>query len=169
MTNPPRPTPARRPSSTPILAAALRWGGIVTALLALAAAGIGFAVSGSEGLISGLVGVLVAAIFLAITAISILVANRWFGDELYVPIFFGIVLGGWILKLIVFIVVLLVVRGAPWLVPGVFFVSLVAAIMAALAVDVVVLLRMRLPYASDVRLPGDDDSPPEGATTASDS
>ncbi len=67
----------------------------------------GFLVGGAEGLGSGLLGVVLSAVFLAITAGSILIANRWFGDALYVPIFFGIVLGGWILKLVVFVVALL--------------------------------------------------------------
>ena len=72
-------------------------------------------------------------------ALSILIANRWYGDDLYVPVFFGIVLGGWILKFVVFIVVLLVLRGQPWVDPTVFFVSVVVSVLASLVVDVVVL------------------------------
>ena len=97
-------------SSTPILRTALVWSGAVTAVLAIAAAVIGFLVAGTEGLWSGLAGVLIAAVFLGITAASILIANRWYGDPLYVPVFFGIVLGGWLLKLVLFIVALLVLR-----------------------------------------------------------
>ena len=93
-------------SSTPILRTALVWSGAVTAVLAIAAAVIGFLVAGTEGLWSGLAGVLIAAVFLGITAASILIANRWYGDPLYVPAFFGIVLGGWLLKLVLFIVAL---------------------------------------------------------------
>jgi tripartite-type tricarboxylate transporter receptor subunit TctC len=33
-----------------------------------------------------------------ITGLSILIANRWFGDPLYVQFFFAIVLGGWLLS-----------------------------------------------------------------------
>lgn len=161
------PAPARRPLSTPILAAALRWSAFVTVPLAVLAAVAGWLAAGGDGLWSALSGVLVGALFLAITALSILIANRWFGDPLYVPIFFGIVLGGWILKLVVFIVVLLVVRTAEWLVPPAFFLALVAAVLAALAVDVIVMLRMRLPYASDVTLPGEEgDSPSAPAAGA---
>ncbi|WP_243076860.1 hypothetical protein [Microbacterium sp. SS28] len=146
-------------SSTPILRTTLLWAGVVTGVLAVAAAVIGYLVAGQTGLWSGLAGVLVAAVFLAITGLSILIANRWYGDDLYVPIFFGVVLGGWILKFVVFIVALVVLRGQPWIEPTVFFLSLVASVIASLVVDVVVLLRMRVPHVSDVELPTD---PEEG-------
>ena len=144
-------------SSTPILRTALVWSGGVTVVLALAAALIGLLVAGMEGLWSGLAGVLIAAVFLGITAASILIANRWHADPLYVPIFFGIVLGGWILKLVVFIVALLVLRDQPWIAPTVFFVALVVSVIASLAVDVAVLLKMRIPHVSDVTLPSASD------------
>lgn len=145
-------------SSTPVLRTVLTWGGIVAGVLAVAGAVIGFVVSGGEGLASALAGVVVAFVFLGITAASILIANRWFADPLYVPIFFGIVLGGWIVKLVLFIVALLVLRGQPWIVPEVFFVALVVSVVAALAVDVVVLLRMRVPTVSDAVLPTEPDA-----------
>jgi hypothetical protein len=151
-------SPARRPSSTPVLRTALTWGGIVAGALLVVGALVGFAVAGAGGLGSALAGVLVSAFFLAVTAVSILIANRWFGDDLYVPIFFGIVLGGWILKLVLFIVALVILRGQPWIDPVVFFVALVVSVIASLVVDVVVLLRMRIPSASDVTLPTDPDA-----------
>lgn len=140
-------------SSTPILRTTLVWSAAVTAALAVTGAIIGYAVAGMPGLWSALVGVLVAALFLAITGASILIANRWYGDDLYVPLFFGIVLGGWLLKFVVFLVVLVVLRGQEWVEPTVFFVALVASVLASLAIDVVVMLRMRVPHASDVELP----------------
>lgn len=151
----PGPRSGRTVASTPILSATLRWGGLLTGGLAVLGAVIGFLVGGADGSWSALAGVLTAAVFLAITAISILIANRWFGDPLFVPIFFGIVLGGWLLKFVIFIVVMLVLRGQAWIVPPVFFVGLIAGIVASLSVDVVVMLRMRLPYVSDVSLPGE--------------
>ncbi|MDF2992508.1 MAG: hypothetical protein K0S37_3022 [Microbacterium sp.] len=151
-------TPSRRrPSSTPVLRTALVWGGIVTAVLLVVGAVVGFAVGGAGGLGSALAGVAVSAVFLAVTATSILVANRWFGDPLYVPIFFGIVLGGWLLKLVLFIVAIVVLREQGWVDPKIFYVALVVSVVASLVVDVVVLLRMRIPSASDVTLPTDPD------------
>jgi hypothetical protein len=145
-------------SSTPILRTVLVWSGTVTAILAVVGAVVGFLVAGTSGLWSALAGVLVAAVFLGITAASILIANRWFGNDLYVPVFFGIVMGGWILKFVVFIVILFVLRGQPWIEPTVFFVALVVSVLASLAIDVVVMLRMRVPHVSDVELPTDPDA-----------
>ena len=145
-------------SSTPILRTVLVWSGTVTAILAVVGAVVGFLVAGTSGLWSALAGVLVAAVFLGITAASILIANRWYGNDLYVPVFFGIVMGGWILKFVVFIVILFILRGQPWIEPTVFFVALVASVLASLAIDVAVMLRMRVPHVSDVQLPTDPDA-----------
>lgn len=148
-------------SSTPILRTTVIWSAIVTGALAVVGAVIGYLVAAESGLWSALVGVVLAAVFLGITSVSILIANRWFGTDLYVPIFFGIVLGGWLLKFVVFLVVLFVVRDQPWVNEMVFFIAIVAGILASLAVDVIVLTRMRLPYASETTLPtvDPDDSP----------
>ena len=145
-------------SSTPILRTVLVWGGIVTGGLAVIGGVIGYLVAGTNGLWSALAGVLIAALFLGITVASILIANRWFGDALYVPIFFGIVLGGWILKFALFLFLLFVLRDQPWVEPVIFFLCLVASVIASLLVDVLVLLRMRVPHVSDVKLPTDPDA-----------
>lgn len=149
-------------SSTPVLRTTLIWSAVATAVLAVAGAVVGGLIAGLPGLFSALAGVILAALFLGVTGASILIANRWFGDDLYVPIFFGVVLGGWLLKLVVFVVVLVVLRGQPWVQPGVFFVAVVAGVLASLIIDVVVLVRMRVPVTS-ARLPTDPD---EGERTA---
>ena len=140
-------------SSTPVLRTTLLWSAVATGILAIAGAVIGFAVAGWSGLWSALIAILLAAVFLGFTGATILIANRWFGDPLYVPIFFGAVMGGWIVKFALFIVVLLVLRGQPWLNGTVFFVALVVSVVASLIIDVVVMLKMRVPYAGDANLP----------------
>ncbi|WP_295012408.1 hypothetical protein [uncultured Microbacterium sp.] len=140
-------------TSTPILRATLIASAIAAVVLAVVAAILGGVFRGGAGVVSGLVGVLIAVLFLAITAISILVANRWFGEALYVQFFFAIVLGGWFVKLALFVVLMLVLRSQPWLEPVVFFWSLLAGVLMSLAIDVVVLTRMRLPHVSDTSLP----------------
>ncbi len=144
-------------SSTPVLRTTLLWSAAATGVLAIAGALIGFAVGGVDGLWSALVAIVLAAVFLAFTGVSILIANRWYGDALYVPIFFGSVMGAWVLKFAIFIVVLLVLRDQPWLNGPVFFVALVASVIASLIIDVVVMLKMRIPHASDVALPTADE------------
>ena len=140
-------------TSTPILRTALIASGIAAVVLGVVAAVIGGAVKGAPGVWSGLIGALIAVVFGAITAGSILIANRWFGQELYVQLFFAIVMGGWFLKLGLFVVLILVLRGQPWLEPVVFFWSLLAGVLVSLAIDGVVFLRMRLPHVSDTSLP----------------
>lgn len=140
-------------SSTPILRTTLLWSAGATAVLALAGALIGYFAAGSEGLWSALAGVVLAALFLGITGVSILIANRWYGDPIYVQLFFAIVLGGWLLKLGLFVVAMILLAGQPWLHPMVFFLSIVAGVLMSLAIDVIVLTRMRLPNVSDISLP----------------
>ncbi|MBB2976220.1 membrane protein YdbS with pleckstrin-like domain, partial [Microbacterium endophyticum] len=77
---------SRSVTSAPLLRATLVWSSAVAVLLAVIAGIVGFAVSGTDGMWSGLVGVVVATVFLGITGLSILISNRWFGDPLYVPI-----------------------------------------------------------------------------------
>ena len=155
-------------SSTPILRRTLIWSAVATAVLAIVAGGVGVLVAQGEGLVSGLLGVLLAALFLAITGISILVANRWYGDPIYVQLFFAIVLGGWLVKLGLFVVVMILLAGQPWLHPMVFFLSIVAGVIMSLIVDVLVLTRMRLPTVSDTTLPTEvpEDVAPGGQNRA---
>lgn len=157
-------------SSTPILRRTLIWSAVATAALAVVAGTIGFFVAQVEGMVSGLLGVLLAALFLAITGISILVANRWYGEPLYVQLFFAIVLGGWLLKLGVFLVVMILLSGQPWIHPMVFFLSIIAGVMMSLVIDVLVLTKMRLPHVSDTTLPTEvpEDVAPGAAARARD-
>lgn len=158
-------------SSTPILRRTLIWSAVATGVLAVIAGGVGYLVAQSSGLVSGLLGVLIAALFLAITGISILVANRWYGEPLYVQLFFAIVLGGWLVKLGVFFLVMVLVSGQPWIHPTVFLLSIVAGVLMSLVIDVVVLMRMRLPVVSDASLPTEvpEDRAPGAANRTPDS
>lgn len=140
-------------SSTPILRAALTWGLIVGAAVAVIAAVVGALVAGPDGVWSGVIGATVGVVFPALTALSILVANRWYGQEMFLPIYFGIVMGGWVLKFALVLVALLVISRIEWIVSPIFFFALVAAAIGAITVDIVVMARMRLPHVSDTTLP----------------
>ncbi|MDR5701284.1 hypothetical protein [Agromyces aerolatus] len=143
----------RTPTSNPVLKRALIWGGLLAAVILVVAGVLGLIFAGVEGLVSAIVGTLMAVVFMAITAASILLANRFSGSDVFVGAFFGIVLGGWLLKFILFIVLVVVLRDAPWLNTTVLFLSIVAGVIASLTVDVLVVAKSRLPYASDVSLP----------------
>ena len=153
-------------SANPILRATLGWSAAIAAALAVLGAVLGFAVAGAPGLFSALAGVVIAAVFLGITAASVLIANRWFGDPRQLPMFFGIVLGGWVLKLVVFIVLLILMRSQEWIEPYVFFFAILASVIASLVVDIVVLARSRVPYVGEVALPTSSDEPSGGTPNA---
>ena len=143
------------PSSNRVFATILRFDALLALVIALVGGVIGFVVDGWAGAISALIGTVMVLVFAGITAGSILVANRFIASPIYTTLFFVIVLGSWMLKFILFIVLVLLLRGQPWANDMVLFISIVVAVLGTLVVDVVVVARMRMPYASDVRLPGE--------------
>jgi hypothetical protein len=142
-------------SLTPVLTRALRYGGIWAVVVAVGAGLIGLAVSGVTGLVAGLLGAFLAAIFLAMTAGSMLFAARVTKGDLTSPTFFGITLGVWFVKLVVFLLVTILLRGSTWMNPTVFGFAVVAAVVGSLVTDVIAYMRARVPYVSDVTLPGE--------------
>ncbi|CAG7616217.1 3-oxoacyl-ACP reductase [Leucobacter soli] len=143
----------RLPSSQPVLLRALRWGAIATVLLILACGGVGWWIAGSPGLIGGVLGALFAGVFLGLTIGSIAFANRFIESDLYVPLFFGIVVGGWVLKFVAFIVAAVLLRDQAWLEPKILFFSLVAGVIVSLVIDAFIMTKSRLLYVSDPKLP----------------
>lgn len=141
--------------SAAIFRASLKWGGLLSLALAVIGGTLGYLVDGNRGLISALIGTAMAVVFLGITAASILFANRWFGTDLFVPIFFGVVMGGWLVKFVLFLVLAVVLREQPWINTTVLFLSVIAGVVVSLVVDVIIVSKSRMPYASDVTLPGD--------------
>lgn len=152
------PPPHREPpASTPVLKTALRYDALLAVAIAVIAGILGWVFAGGPGLAGALVGTAMAVLFLAITAGSILVANRFAGSDLFVGAFFGIVLGSWLVKFIVFIVLALVLKDQPWLDRTVLFLSIIASVVGSLAIDLAVALRSRMLYVSDANLPGSGD------------
>jgi hypothetical protein len=141
-------------SVAPILTRALRYGGILALAVAVVAGVIGLIVAGVPGLLGGLIGAALAALFLGLTAGSMLIAGRVTKGDTTSPLFFGIVLGVWLVKLIVFLVAAIVLRGQHWLDPYVFFAAVIAAVIGSLITDIVAFQRARVPYVSDIELPG---------------
>lgn len=139
------------PSSVPVLRRTLVWGWIAAGVLALVAAVVGFFIAGGVGALSGVLGALFAAVFLGITAASILIAVRF-----DIVAFFGIVLGAWVFKFVVFIVSALMLKNQLWISAPVLFLTMIVGVIVSLVIDVTVVAKSRMPYASDVRLPGDD-------------
>ena len=138
-----------------ILARALVYGGILTVAIAVVGSIIGYLVAGGAGLVSALIGAGLTALFMGFTALSILLAARVTKGEASSTLLFGIVLGVWLLKFIVFIVILVLLRDQPFIEPLVMFFAILAAVIGSLVVDVVAYVGARVPYVGDVALPGD--------------
>jgi len=143
----------KTPAINAVLRTVLVWTGIAAGVLIVLGAGIGYLIAGSDGLWSGLVGVGLAVVFLVLTPVSILIANRWYGQEMFATVFFAIVMGAWLFKLVVFIVAIVILRDQDWVVPVVIFLSLVAGIAVSLVIDAVAFTKVRMPHVSDIALP----------------
>lgn len=152
--------PRKTISSNPTFRAGLLWTTVAGAVVLVAAAVIGLIVDGPQGLWSGVLGALIGALFPIITVASMLFGNRWYGTPQFLQMFFGITMGVFIVKVVVFLVAIAVVLGLPWVNLIVFYVALVAAAVASLVIDVIIVTRMRISGASDVALPGDDEESP---------
>lgn len=140
-------------SVAPILIRALRYGGLLAAVIAVLAGVIGWLVAGTPGVLGALLGAGLSAVFLGMTAFSILIAVRLTSGDLGNPVFIGIVLGAWFAKLLVFLLLGVWLRAQTWLDPLVFFVTVIVAVIGSLVVDVLAFQRSRVPYVSDVALP----------------
>ncbi|MGL4339320.1 MAG: hypothetical protein ACRCSP_02690 [Rhodoglobus sp.] len=136
-----------------ILARAIVYGAILTAVVAIIGSLIGYLLADMSGLISALVGAGLTALFMGFTALSIVLAAKVTHNEPSSTLFFGIVLGVWLLKFVVFIVIMVLVRGQPFIEPLVLFFSILVAVIGSLVVDVVAFLGARVPYVGDVTLP----------------
>lgn len=136
------------PTSQPVLLRAVKWGIIVSILLVLVFAGIGWLVSGMTGVVGGAIGAGIAGIFLTLTAGSIAFANRFSSSPAFLQIFFSIVMGAWILKLIVFFAAALLLRDQPWLNSTMMFIGVIVGVVVSLTANAVVFARGRIPIAN---------------------
>ena len=148
MTNPEtsRILPTGVPSSVPVLRRTLAYGFAFAAAIAVVGGVIGLLGAGPIAAWSAVIGAVMAGVFLGITALSILIAVRF-----DIVAFFGIVLGAWLLKFVAFIVAALALRDQLWINPTALFLSLIAGVIASLVVDVVVVMKTRMPYVSDLQ------------------
>jgi hypothetical protein len=119
-------------------------GSILIAAIALIGGLAGFLVAAAAGLTSALIGAGLALVFVSLTALSVAIGGR-----LPLGAFFGIVLGGWILKLVGFVLVIGLLKGADFINGPVLFFTLVASILGTLALDSVAVLKARLPLGRD--------------------
>jgi hypothetical protein len=140
-------------SSVLVLKRALLYGGILAAAIAIIGSIIGGLVAGGPGVASALVGTGMSVVFLGITAASILFARNIDNGA-----FFGIVMGAWLLKFVLFLVLAFALKDQPWIQDTVLFITIVVAVVGTLAVDVIVAAKSRVPYV-ETELPEQPEDP----------
>lgn len=145
-------------SSAPIFRRILVWGALLAVAIAVVGSIAGGLLAGPEGVTSALIGAVASFVFTGLTAASILLAQRVTHGDLLNPAYLGIVMGGWLVKLVLFVVFVIALGGADWVDRLTLFLTIVVSVVGGLVIDLVVIARSRLGYVSDVTLPGPSDS-----------
>jgi hypothetical protein len=141
-------------NNTVVLMRALRYGIILTIAVIVIGSIVGYLVGGGTGLVSALLGAGVTAVFMGVTALSFVIAARVAKLPEGIVVYYGIILGTFVLKFVIFLVLVISLRGAHWLNPTIFGFTTIAAVLGTLVVDALALQRGRVSYV-DVVLPGE--------------
>jgi len=131
-------------STTLMLRRSLIWSGTATVVIGVIAGVLGWVFAGGRGVISAVLGVVMAALYLGLTAVAMLIAQRYQGPE-NIGKFFGVFLGGWALKMVLFVGAMWALLGQPWLNGRVFFIAVVVNVVASMVIDAMVFARSRVP------------------------
>ncbi|MGW4481169.1 hypothetical protein [Rhodococcus triatomae] len=137
------PQPLPDPSAP--LRAAVRWG--IAGLIALAVVGslVASLIAGWAGLWGALIGVAVGGGFILCTALAVLFTEKM------PPATSGLVLlGSWLLKMILAIVVLGVLKGMDFYSKGALAAVIVLALIIVLGAETIGLVRVKVPYVDTV-------------------
>lgn len=118
----------------------LKQGSALIGVVAVLGGIIGFLIAAVPGLVSALIGAAMALVFVSMTALSV-----WLGGRLSLGGFFGVVLGGWIAKLLLFIGLVVLLRGADFIVGPILFVCIVVSVIGSLILDAIVVTKTRIP------------------------
>jgi hypothetical protein len=113
---------------------------LLTGLIASLGSLAGFIVEGMNGVVSALIGAGLAFAFGALTVVSMII-----GRKLSLAGFFGVVMGGWLIKLIGFALLARSLQGSEFINGPVLFLTLVAAILGSLVIDSIAVLSARIP------------------------
>ena len=113
---------------------------LLTGLIASLGSLAGYFVEDMNGVVSALIGAGLAFAFGALTVVSMMI-----GRKLSLAGFFGVVMGGWLVKLIGFALLARSLQGAEFINGPVLFLTLVAAILGSLVIDSIAVLSARIP------------------------
>ena len=120
----------------------LKLGSLLVLGITILGSGIGQLVAGNAGDFAALAGGFAAFFFTALTALSLLL-----GSKLGLGGFLGVVLGGWLVKVVLFLLLFSILNRAEWLTansrPVVFF-TVVAAVIGGLVLDTLIVTKARI-------------------------
>lgn len=139
-----------------IVRRALVVGAVVTFGIAVVASTWGALVAELPGMLGALVGSALGFALLGLTPVSIIWGFRLGKGDVLSPGFFSAVLGTWLVKFVVFLAAVFWLGDQEWLDRTVLFLTIVAAVIGGLVTDLVVVAKSRMPYVSDVELPGEN-------------
>jgi hypothetical protein len=129
-------------SLSTVMARVLKLGSLLVLAIALLGSLVGFLVIGTSGVYAALIGSGAAFLFTALTALSVLI-----GSKLNLAGFLGAVLGGWLVKMVLFLIGFSMLNRAEWLTresrPIVFF-TVVSAVIGGLVIDTMIVSKARL-------------------------
>lgn len=131
---------AKATSSRELFRKVLIQSSVLTASVAILGAIFGWLFAGEAGLASAFIGAGMTLVFSSLTVLSV-----WFGGRLSLGGFFGVVLGGWVLKLVIFIAIVATLKGSAFISGPVLFFALVASILGTLTLEALAVLRSRIP------------------------
>lgn len=128
-----------------VLRRVLALSGLLALAIALIGGLIGYLVAGWPGVLSALVGALLAVAFCSLTALSIIVGFKVSRGELVNVGFFGVLLGGMLIKFILFFFVMMTIMQQEWVNGAVIFGAMIAGVMGSLLIDAITIGRARIP------------------------
>ena len=124
------------------MARVLKLGSLLVLAIALLGSLVGYLAIGLSGVYAALFGSGAAFLFTAVTALCVLI-----GSKLDLAGFLGAVLGGWLVKMVLFLIGFSMLNRAEWLTrearPIVFF-TVVAAVIGGLVIDTMIVSKARL-------------------------
>jgi hypothetical protein len=127
-------------SSSQVFAKALKLSALLVVSVAVIGSLIGFLVVGVDGLWTALIGSAIALVFTSLTVLSVL-----FGARLPLGGFYGLVLGGWLLKIVLFAVLMAALQRMDFIHGPTLFFAIVLSVLGSLGIDSWVVLRSRIP------------------------
>ena len=141
---------------SPLFRRILVQGAVLAVALAVVGGVVGFFVAGTPGLVGGLIGAVMSVVFCGLTAVSVLLAIRFSRGQMISGAFFGTIMGMFLVKFVLFIVVLVLLKDRDWVNTPVLAIAIIVGVIGSLVIDVTVIAKGRVPI--DVPLPGSADT-----------